>query len=289
VISADGLAMAFFHKDMPLLPRGATPAERGKLLLEQAQKSTGRVKVWDLRTGQEQTLPDDRRLPFWGAFSPDHHRLAIGYQDKTVQLWGLAAGQAPTSLDRRVEELVDVGFSPEGKALAVCADRATVRLLDVATGEVVLTVKDPPTARQEARAGGRGLLGKALLQAYSGHLVVARDRRRFAYAGRGGTVMVCDARTGEVLHRLAAYNGFVSALTFTPDGRRLVSGGSSEYQPEGVRIWDVQSGLELLTFREATRDVSQLIISPDGHYLAARMGGEVLIWDGAPLAEGEPR
>lgn len=180
-------------------------------------------------------------------------------------------------------------FSPEGRALAVCADRDTVWLVDVATGETFLTVNDPPTGKQVARAAERGPVGDVLPRAYQGHLVFARNGSRFAYAGRGGTVMVCDVHTGDVLHRLAAHNGSVSALNFTPDGRRLVSAGGSIRQPEGVRIWDIQSGLELLTLREATKDVSQLIISPDGRYLAARTFNEVLIWDCTPLAEGGPR
>ena len=119
-----------------------------------------------------------------------------------------------------------------------------------------------------------------------GHFVFARDGRRFAYAGRGGTLMVCDAHTGEVLHRLAAHNERVSALLFTPDGRRLVSAGGSD----GVRIWDPESGLELLTLREtASAHITQFMISPDGHRLAANTLTEALIWDGTPLAEVEPR
>jgi WD40 repeat protein len=284
-VSSDGRALVFFHRNVPPLPRGAKPAEIRKAIAEQAEKTTVQVKVWDVTTGQEQVLPGDDRQPSSLAFSPDRKRLVIRYPDQTVKLWDLAAGQVSASLDRPWEGLVDVAFSPEGKALAVCADRDTVRLLDAATGETFLTVKDPPTGQQEARAAERGAQGNALLRAYHGHFLFARDGRRFAYAGRGGTLVVCDAHTGEVLHRLAAHNELVSALIFAPDGQRLVSAGG----PEGVRIWDVQSGLELLTLRDATSFVFQLIISPDGHRLAARTGNEVLIWDGAPLAEGEPR
>ena len=91
------------------------------------------------------------------------------------------------------------------------------------------------------------------------------------------------------LVKVETHNGGVSALIFTPDGRRLVSAGGS---PQEVRIWDARSGLELLTLRGATAGVHQLTISPDGHRLATLSllpHNEVLIWDCAPMSDGEPR
>jgi WD40 repeat protein len=257
-------------------------------MAELAKKTTFQVKVWDLFTGREQVLPPDHGIPQSLAISPDRKRLGVRYSDDTVKVWDLAAAQVSASLDRPVEGLAGVVFSPEGKALAFCDDGGGVRLVDVATGEPFLRVNELPTGNQEAhlRAGPRQNLR---IGPSKWPLVFTRDGRRFAYAGREGALMVCDARTGEVLHRLPAHSEYISELVFTPDGQRLISSGGSTNHPEGLRIWDVQSGLELLTLPEPTEDVSQIVISPDGHRLAACTGTEVLIWDCAPLAEGEPR
>ena len=53
-----------------------------------------------------------------------------------------------------------------------------------------------------------------------------------------------------------------------------------------MKVWDVQTGQELLTFEGRQGPINQVRFSPDGHHLAAgTAGGTVTIWDATPLAE----
>jgi WD40 repeat protein len=46
-----------------------------------------------------------------------------------------------------------------------------------------------------------------------------------------------------------------------------------------VKVWDAQTGQELLTFKGHTRSVDSMAFSPDGKRLASAGGGELKVWD----------
>jgi WD40 repeat protein len=67
------------------------------------------------------------------------------------------------------------------------------------------------------------------------------------------------------------------AVLFSPDGKRLFSGGS-----EGsITIWDLQHRTKVLTLDAPGGSVSALALSSDGRRLAScgSQTGEVQIWD----------
>jgi WD40 repeat protein len=86
-----------------------------------------------------------------------------------------------------------------------------------------------------------------------------------------------DAATGRRLARVHTLG--INALAFTADGKRLATA-----EVDGaVRLREVRSGREGLTFRGHSRGVASLAFSPDGNLLATG-SGEIRIFDGTPDA-----
>jgi WD40 repeat protein len=95
------------------------------------------------------------------------------------------------------------------------------------------------------------------------------------------TLCLWDAQTHQLAARFSGHTGPVYALAFSPDGRRLVSGGEDCI----VRVWDVVTG-ECQELHGHTETVYAAAFHPQGTRLAtAGRDRTVWLWD---LARGEP-
>jgi WD40 repeat protein len=94
---------------------------------------------------------------------------------------------------------------------------------------------------------------------------------------------------GKLLREFMPSNVGPSALTFTPDGKRLVT--SSRRRTEGIQVWRVADGRRLCRVtgphdEELWRDPSPVAASADNHYLAFTDEDQsVVIWEMATRQE----
>jgi WD40 repeat protein len=181
------------------------------------------------------------------AYSADGKLLATGgSSDYSVRLYDTATRKAILSYVPHKAWVTGLAFSPDGKRLASASDEIVV--CDTATGKVLRTLN-----------GGRSIAfspdGKQLLGL--GY-----------HQGLATVVTIWDVETGKVVRQ---WEGSYSFVGFSKDGKRVVAVHSRLPQLSGaghVRIWDAESGKELLTVTGGRPSVSRAALSPDGKYLA---------------------
>jgi WD40 repeat protein len=197
-------------------------------------------------------------------FSRDGSRVAVG-RGHDLSVYDTATGRRlfARRAEYEVSGLEGMDFSPDGGSLAVGDYKGGVHLLGADTGK---PLRDLATGHDHSPIGVRFALG--------GGVLVARPMTT-----DWNPVLLLDARTGAVRHRLRAAGGewAVWSATLAPDGEVLYT--ACRVYPEGggrsdvVVAWDVGSGKELRRF--PCQRPYHTAVSPDGRVLATADGHTV--------------
>jgi WD40 repeat protein len=78
------------------------------------------------------------------------------------------------------------------------------------------------------------------------------------------------ARGADDALTLAGHKGFVTAVAFTPDGKRIVSGS----EDDTVRIWDAKTAKEVRSVTVGGQGVTSVAVSRDGKRIAVGCWGQ---------------
>lgn len=278
-----------FHPTRPLLAAGG---------------DDGTIAMWDVRQGTVEAAFGDATRPIRAlAFNAAGTLLAAAEAGGSVGIWDLASQTRQTTLSGLRFDADDVVFGPDGRWIAAADGTERVLVWDAVTGGVLLDMQD------RAGAVSRGSLAVtadgASLACAVRHLAVAlwslpdgRLRRRLGAYGDAtrvalrddatllasshpaGTIELVGLPSGLAAGSIAYHTGLAHALAFSPDGSRLVSGGSADGPP--LRMWDTSSAAADDSFApealpQAT--IGAAAFSPDGGLLATGWSdGVVRVW-----------
>jgi WD40 repeat protein/predicted Ser/Thr protein kinase len=292
-------------KGIPAGDKGPAKLVEQFLKLQKPQRLE--VTGWDIATGkplqtwQGETAWTGFEYPV-AALSPDGQSLAMTLVGSLVGIYDAATGKRVTflSTSANISDIQNLGFSPDGRRVAVAGYNK---------GSTPLTLPDSLLAVHDARSGAaeltcRGHKGAVHGLAFS-PAPPGQPAKYLAAAGADQAVRLWDldsGGSGQPAHpedkkaarkprmvsqpalTLRGHTETVRGLTFSPDGRRLVSVSYDDTHRLGeVKLWDVPSGHEVLTLRQAGAHVA---FSRDGERLAVTgMDNVVRVWETTQSSE----
>lgn len=267
----------------------------GKRLLTSSEDKT--LRLWDTATGKcLHVFKGHTQHIFGAALAPDgNHVLSAG--DQTVRLWDTTTGKEIWQMTGHKGPVVRVAFGPEGRAISGGTD-GTVRVWDLQTGKqaAVLTghtatvrfVAYSDKAKVAATSSYDGSIrlwnletGKEVrtLAEHSGpddlmSLCFSPDGKYLLAPAVDLSLRLVDVATGKEIKRIKTAHAYCAA--FSPDGKRIVTGG---YFDNTVRVWDIESGKALHSYKGHTGGVTCVTFFPDGKRIAsASADGTARIW-----------
>jgi len=230
-------------------------------------------------------------------FSPNGTTLATGSLDKTVRLWDVATGKLIKTLSGHTAFISSLAFAPDGTSLASSSSDGSVRLWDTATGQqrssFTFTSQVNPSNNQpiwvtglafspdgKILAAGQADGTVAILDATTGtqqrslighsDIVVSRavqfspNGKTLATGSFDGTVRLWDATSGTQIAVLRGHGLRVLSLSFSADGRHLVSTSDQGGQ---LLVWDVQQASVSNSLQIGQGLIASILFSQDGSVL----------------------
>ncbi|MCX6922075.1 MAG: hypothetical protein NT154_02475, partial [Verrucomicrobia bacterium] len=256
----------------------------------------GQVAKW------QGTLFQDRRPLFeigtnilQANFSADGRWLAVAPTNGSIQVWdvsrGTLLGQCASSTKRMPFNSPGLLFLGQRKKLLILDHVDTVHEWDLTTQQetgswrshentanamTVAVSPDEITCLTLGRSGKRcptSLRNMTTEQERNQDLdlsdvedsAFSPDGKFFAAASSAGGAKVWETATLRQTAALAFLESTFS-VCFSPDGRRVLTGGGSE---KAVKLWDLESGQELLTLDGESTFFWPIAFSPDGNTLGS--------------------
>ncbi len=161
----------------------------------------------------------------------------------------------------------EVLFSRDDKELLTFSEDKTIRVWDVASGELLRTLRLP------IGIGSEGKLYAAALD--SAGTTLAVGGAGFA-DNKWGNIYILSLASGRIERVLTGHEASIFSLAFSSDGRRLISGSADQT----ARIWNVSTGQTEQVLRGHTGIVGGVTFSPDGSRCATASNDHTAaVWD----------
>ncbi len=230
--------------DVPAI--GAAYAPDGSVIV--TANEDGYVSVWK---ANELTLEREFKAhdgAIWDLnFSPDSKQIITASADGTARIFDLDTKFEVAVLEDHADEVSSASYSSDGTMIVTSSDDHFGKIWDAKTKTVIRTLSGSKSEIWQAVFSEKGDLVGACT--YTGEL------------------LVWETATGKLLLLVDdAHNGQIGSLTFSKDGKRLITAGDDA----SLRIWDIETGVNLFELFDGSNvEFGHVSFSNDGKKLVS--------------------
>ena len=220
------------------------------------------VKIWDIATGAiRHTLRGHTERVYSVGFDRYGTRLVSASADRTAIVWDLATGEPLHVLAGHVDNVRCAAFNPDSSRIATGSWDGTLRIWSADSGEALSVIRT-----------GVGWITR---------LAFSPDGRWVVVGGSAGRAEIWEYYgTSRLVQTLDGHPGPVLGVAFSPDGLRVVTSCNDSGGGGIVKVSEIPSGQQWLSFRDPSGLIERVTFSPDGRRLATSgWNGTVMLWD----------
>jgi eukaryotic-like serine/threonine-protein kinase len=242
------------------------------------------MHVWNARRGEPLFLAQGKAAGaiLCASYSPDGKWIVTGGKSGEGTVWDAQNYKPGPELIGHTDAILSAAYSPDGKWIVTGSADKTVRVWNAQTKKTVAILRSHTDRITSVAFSPRGdrLVTVGFLQAK-----VWNTRTWMEILTLGQNEQFLAPNDEEVgsppsLWAVPPSSGPLGTASFSPDGSRIVTGGLVG------RVWDAQTGAELLLLRGNAEKVLCAAYSPDGSRIVTGGGRDtVKLWDATTGAE----
>lgn len=244
-ISPDGRFLASSSSGMPGMP--------------------GMLKLWDLFRRAEAATFQLEGPGSAFAFSPKGDRLAATFNEgrrRTIVKVLALPGREITAVFPHDGGVQSLAFSPDGAKLLTIGQDLAVRVWDFGTKQLTL--------QTQVKRQGEGF--------WRAEALFSPDARRLAIGDESGRIRIIDVATGAETGSVAAFEGAIAAMAFSPDGGFLAA--TAFVTETNIKLFSTQTGVEEGQLVGHASWVKGVTFSSNGNRLVSAGADQTIrIWD----------
>ncbi len=224
-----------------------------------------RMILWDLATGEvvrQFDFPPNVDVESI-AFDPtsgtvDKPLIAATNWGSDIRLWNIETGEVIRDFTGHTRIVHDVAITSDGERIMGISDEGILRIWDIATGDELEAFTMPDNGR---------------------FFELSPDDQRIALNARDSQVFLLDVNTGEVVYELVGHDERVDSLSFSHDGRYLLTGSDDTT----MILWDVATGNLVRRIEGNYGRVWNVAFSPDDKYILSNsQADDPIVWETFP-------
>lgn len=242
-------------------PSSVSFAPGGRRALAHYQ-SDASLRLWDTKSFTEMANlgPGVNGV----SYSVDGRWLAIGTNNKAVQVWDADQGVLHADLPGHTGYVKSVSLSSDGRVVVSASSDSTLRLWDAEAKSELAILR-----------GHENDAVKSVSFSPDGRLIASVSNQ---------FVCLWDRATATLVAKNPLSDGWAQAVRFSPDGRQFAT---TAFKPAGssyiFHLWDARNGQEIAILW----DVWDPSFSPDGRWIVCGRKNDAIVFEapgGAPVA-----